>query len=194
MIIGVFLSGALSAQDADADSVRKWFVPSSARVQFAGNIGMLSIGPGWSFLNNRIDVEYSMGYVPKFEAEEAIFIHALKGIYTTPLQINLSKLKIKPVSVGVAISHTLGDQFNKYQRSSQFPPRYYWWVVPYRFAFVYRAEGELNIDSKFLKGIGSYFEVSIWDLSIYNYSANENGSYINFTDLFTFGIGTKIYF
>jgi len=194
MYLLIVLTTNVDAQDLETDSLKKRYIPSNIRLQYAGNIGMFSIGPSWSFFKKRIDFEYSMGFVPKFDAEQTIYITAIKGIYIPKLDFRVRKVIIKPLSVGLTFSYTFGNRFNKYQDTDQYPKGYYWWGTSRRYALLYRADIYAKINEKKIKGLSFYLEASIWDLGFYNYAHSSNYSQLSLWDVTTLGIGTKIYF
>ncbi|MCH8318295.1 MAG: hypothetical protein IIA88_07330 [Bacteroidetes bacterium] len=193
-VLLMLLTTNLNAQDLETDSLKKLYIPSNVRLQYAGNIGMFSFGPSWSFFKNRVDFEYSIGFVPKFNAKQPIYITAIKGIYTPKLDFKIKKVIIKPLSVGLVFSYTFGKRFSKYQDTNKYPKGYYWWNTSYRFGLLYQAEVYTNINHKQIKGLSFYLEVSIWDLDIYSYTGNSNYSHLSLWDITTLGIGTKIFF
>ena len=194
-VLLMLLTANLNAQDLETDSLRKPYVPTNVRLQYGGNIGMLSFGPSWSFLKNRVDLEYSIGFVPKFDAKQPIYITAIKFIYTPPkLDFKILKAIIKPLSVGLAFSYTFGNRFNKYQDHNKYPKGYYWWNTSIRFGLLYQAEVYFKINDKKIKGLSFYLEASFWDLDIYSYSANSNYSHLSLLNITTLGVGTKIFF
>jgi hypothetical protein len=80
----VFLIPALGqAQDSfTGNTTRPWYYPDHAVVQFAGNIGLLSVGPGYSFLRDRVDAEALYGLVPGLEGRTSI--HILTAKFSRP--------------------------------------------------------------------------------------------------------------
>ena len=194
-IIIMSFSANLYSQEPQADTINKWYIPTHVRIQFAGNIGMFSAGPSWTFLKNNIELAYSIGYVPEFAARRDIYITAIKGIYTPKLDININETTtIKPLSVGAVFTYTFGDRYSKYQDTNRYPNGYYWWNISYRIGLLYVAEIYTKINQKHLKGLSVYFEASFWDLYMFSQFDNSNNSYLNLWDTTTFGLGTKVFF
>ena len=50
-ILGLIMVTGLKAQDTTSaepcEKMYKWFVPSHAKLQYAGNVGFISAGPAW---------------------------------------------------------------------------------------------------------------------------------------------------
>ncbi len=164
------------------------FVPKSYEVQYAGNIGMISASPIWE-INKVLTIQLGVGYTPKFEAEKTIWSINTKFFYTPKVSFNIKKINLKPLIIGAGINYTFGNKYNKYYNINQYPSGYYWWGTAIRYGLIYRIETSTN--SKKNK-ISFYFEISAWDLDIYNY-ANRNYQYLKLTEVLTFGIGGRIY-
>lgn len=192
-ILLILVTVVLNAQDVEINSIGKSFAPTNIRLQYAGNIGMFSIGPSWQFFKNRLGIGFSLGYVPKFSSNKPIYIASLKAAYTPNLNFNIKKLIVKPFSFGLVTSYTFGDRFNKYLNHNQYPDGYYWWNTAYRFGLFYEVEVGLKINSNTTNGLALYFEVSIWDLDIYNYTDNSNYNQLSPWSLITLGTGIKWY-
>ena len=197
ILIVIFLNIQLFAQDTLVSTEKKWYVPRILRVQYAGELGMLSVGPTWLFSKDRLELSYSLGYVPKFAGGENIFVTALKFEYTpTPIfDINIGeRIEIRPLSVGIFISHTFGETYNKYRDSKQYPKGYYWWNTVYRIGITYKAELNYSIQSKWIEKIGVYYEVGTLDLYLMSRWDNGNNQVVNLYNTLFMSLGTKIYF
>jgi len=194
IVVLFFINHDLTPQNVPSKKSAKRFLPSHFRVQYAGNIGMISGGPAWSLFQNRLEIATSIGFVPESSFQSAIYITSLKGIYTPGFDIRFKRLIIKPIAIGLAFSHHMGRNYNRYQNTDLFPKNYYWWKVPYRFALLYQSEIYIKINKKYIEGFSFFFEASIWDLNLYSYIVNQNSSYLNIWDITTFGLGSKFYF
>jgi len=188
------LSADLYSQETKADTIHKWYVPTHIRFQFAGNIGMFSVGPSWTLLKKNLELAPSIGYVPELDAGGDIYVTAFKVIYTPKLDVNIKKSIFKPFSVGAVFTYTFGDRYNKYHDTDRYPDGYYWWNTSYRFGFLYQAEIYTKINRKHISGLSIYFEASLWDLYMFSQFPNSNRSYLNLWDTTTFGLGTKVFF
>jgi len=181
----------LHAQVSSSDA-NKWYVPSHVRLQFAGNIGMLSAGPAWSLFRERWVFSHTFGYVPGFSSGKGIFITATKVIFTPRLDLNMGEITFKPLSLGFITSYTFGDSYNKYRDRQTYPSDYYWWDPSLRTGLLYETGIYAKLDRKYLKGLGLFLEITFWDLYLVTKFSNTNKSYLNMRDIATFGIGTKL--
>ena len=197
-IIVVFFSllftVALEAQEVNAKTASR-FALNSVRLQYAGYIGMLSLGSTWTFKEDKISLEYSFGYSPKQDAEKAIYTNAIKLLITPNLDFNIgNKVNIKPLSLGLASSYTFGNRFGKYRDNSKYPNGYYWWSTSVRVGLVYQLEASVALNNKYFKRVGFYLESSIWDLGLFSYYGNSNRSHLHFFDIVILGSGCRLYF
>src|SRR4249920_2771850 len=81
-LILVVANFPLYAQDSHTtDTERKWYYPDHVVVQFAGNIGLLAIGPGYSYLKDRLNSDLLYGFSPNSEPKTSINILTIKTSY-----------------------------------------------------------------------------------------------------------------
>ncbi|MGB0403641.1 MAG: hypothetical protein ACPGEG_06040 [Salibacteraceae bacterium] len=196
LILIITGSTTIYSQDLSDSITSKWYLPKYIKVQYAGNVGFISLGPSWSFYDEKLDVNFLVGYVPKFSNDKAIFSTTLK-INLTPqkLTVNLGEnICLNPFGIGLTLNHTHGKKFNKYGNTNQYEQGYYWWGVPLSSAFNLQSELQLKLKSKHLKRVSFYFEFTYWDVYFYSQLSKENIGVISFWDASTLGFGTKIYF
>lgn len=155
---------------------------------------MISAGPSWSFWKKRIDFEFSLGYVPKLEASKPIYLSAIKVMYTPKLQFDVKKVRVSPVSIGLAATYTFGERFSKYRDSRRFPEGYAWWNTQYRFGLVYQAEAYTSVNFHQIKGVSLYLEASLWDLDLYSYKELSDDLHVSLWNITNLGLGTRVFF
>lgn len=170
--------------------------PVALQWQFAGNIGMHSVGAEWNVVNNVFKFGLALGYVPDSRSIEPLFVGTVQFKYTPNVQIKLrDDLVIKPLNFTLNFSSTYGERFSIYNDNTYYPDNYYWWNVRTRYGLAHDLELLYSFDSKFAKGISFYFNTSTWDVEFYSVFGNDNLELdrIPYKRLFTFGVGTKIY-
>ncbi|MGB1294004.1 MAG: hypothetical protein ACPG6V_00890 [Flavobacteriales bacterium] len=170
--------------------------PKTLQWQYAGNIGMHSVGAEWNVFKNQINFGMALGYVPDSRSIEPLFIGTFQLKYTSNLKINVTdQIKIKPLNFTLQLSTTYGERFKIYNDIDFYPENYYWWDVRTRYGLAHDLEVLYLFESKFAKGISFYLNSSMWDVEFYSIFGNDNLELdrIPYKRLFTLGIGTKIY-
>ncbi|MFA8299258.1 MAG: hypothetical protein ACEPOV_03775 [Hyphomicrobiales bacterium] len=114
------------SEDSKENKFLKAFIPDYVRIQFAGQVGMISVGPGWNFLDKKIKTEVFYGYLPvRYSTAE---VNTL-GIKTSYLPISLKREgffnKISPY-VLASINMTISDGSKTFIKNpNNFPKGYY---------------------------------------------------------------------
>lgn len=166
-------------------------LPDYVKLQYAGGIGFLSAGVGYTFVHQRIDATFFYGYVPKGIAIDDLSSVSLQ--FTAKLvRIRLSEnYQLLPLNFGWFIHHTFGSEY-WIKLPSHYPPEYYWWS-PGRNAGIF-VGGELK--TKWLahktpaSGIAIYARIGTRGL----YLASKVGnSSIPITDIIELGFGIALY-
>ena len=182
-----------AAQDSHTSNTdRKWFYPDHMVVQFAGNIGMLSVGPGYSYLKDKVRTDILYGFVPGFEETTSIHILTAKTSYH-PFNITLfDDYAFQPLRIGTGVSYSVGQQFYT-TLPKKYPDAYYWWasslrLTPFIGASVSRKAGS---DAALVKRVELYTELGTTDLDIVNKIGNKSLSY---WDIINIAFGSKLVF
>jgi hypothetical protein len=193
LLLTLSVGKPLFAQDSHtSDTDRKWYKPDHFVIQFAGNIGLLSVGPGYSYLNDKVHTELMYGYVPGFEANTSIHILTAKNSFH-PWQIDLKKgYLFEPLKIGTGLSYSFGPQF--YTRlPKRYPDKYYWWAPSLRFtpfvgSTISRKVGDENTA---IKRIEFYAEIGTTDLDLVSKFSNKS---LSTWDILNVALGTKLVF
>lgn len=170
--------------------------PVALQWQFAGNIGMHSIGAEWNVYKNALRAGLSLGYVPDSRSIEPLFVGTIQIKYTPDVKIRLTDdVVLKPLNFTLNFSSTYGERFSIYNDNEYYPDDYYWWNVRTRYGLAHDLEVMYSFNSKFAKGISFYLNTSMWDVEFYSVLGNDNLELdrIPYKRLFTLGLGTKIY-
>lgn len=174
------------------DSIKyKRFLPDYVKMQFAGGIGFLSPGVGYSFFKQRFEVSCFYGYVP--ELVSADDLHSVSLQLTAKLfRFNAGKnIEVVPLNIGWFIHHTFGHEY-WIKLPSYYPDEYYWWS-PGRNSGVF-VGGEVK--TRFLgnktPASGTAFYVRVGSRGLYIASKFGNAS-IPLSDIIEFGFGIAVY-
>ncbi len=177
------------------DGTLPWYVPHHVKLQFAGSIGFISPGIGYTFFKDRTEIELFGGYVPKSIGGATIRSMSLK------LNGKIIKLKpwdqitVYPLDLGVVLNYTFGKQYY-FLLPYRYPGGYYFWSSALRIrpAIGGSLEKEL-IRNSFLgiKSIGCYYELST--AGLYLVTLFHNPTYVDiFPDVISLGLGIKLSF
>jgi len=179
---------AVQEQDTTRQEYR--FLPDYMKLQYAGGIGFLSLGAGYTFINQRLDISLFYGYVPK-----GMSIHSLHSI-SIQLTAKFLKYKVKnveilPLNFGWYAHHTFGNEFwvrlpDKYTKG------YYWWS-PGRTAGIFLGgEIKTRLLGQKTPASGTAFYVRLGSRGLYIASKFGNAT-IPLKDIFELGFGIAVY-
>ncbi len=102
--------GNQSNQSAD-EQLRRW-LPDYLQFQVAGNLGLASIGTGYTFQEGRIQIGALYGYLPGFSGGTSVHTLAHKSAFH-PIDISINpNLKLVPVYLGYTANLALGEQYH----------------------------------------------------------------------------------
>lgn len=104
----ILLSNILYSADTILVQKRNWFVPDYYKIQFAGNIGFISIGTGYELFNNRLQSDILFGYVPKSIGNTVIYTITQKNTFSIH-DFKLNKKKEISLIIGFSVSYETGN-------------------------------------------------------------------------------------
>ncbi|MHA6247539.1 hypothetical protein ACXYMU_06355 [Pontibacter sp. CAU 1760] len=179
--------------EVGAQAARKWYAPDAVSLQFAGNLGMFSVAPSYSFAQDKLNAEFFYGYVPKFDAAEALHVLTLKGIYKPFKKVCLKEnLSVTPVRLGLGLSYYFRSQFST-NWSNAYPTNdYYWWTSSLRLTGSLGPALNLALPhSDGFREISFYGDVNTYDLIVT--SAVKDKS-LTAWDIMSFSLGLRASF
>jgi len=97
-------------EEAEEKGKLAWYVPDRAVLQFAGSIGFLSAGTGWSFLQERLDAEILLGWAPQAVAGDDFFTITTRLLFQ-PFLLEAGELRLRPLIVGGFASYTPKEDY-----------------------------------------------------------------------------------
>lgn len=177
-------------EDKDSLQYRK-YMPDYVKLQFAGGIGFLSTGLGYTFFDHRLDISFFYGYVPKWVTADDL--HSISMQSTAKLlRYRLSEtIEILPLNIGWFAHHTFGNEY-WVKLPDHYPKDYYWWS-PGRNAGIFIG-GEIK--TKWLgnktPASGTAIYARIGSRGLYLSSKFGNSS-IPIRDVIELGFGVAIY-
>lgn len=191
LILSLIFSLFLQAQNAE-EVGRTWYEPDHFKLQFAGNIGFLSVGAGYLHGNDHLESDLYLGYLPKSIGGDHIISLSAKITYapwTLPLSHNYSVI---PFSTGPYLSYSFGSQFDTFL-PNEYPNGYYWWASSLRLgAFIGGSIRKSIKSSSRFSGVALYYELGTYDLKFISFF--QNPDYLNITDILSMSLGVKVEF
>lgn len=171
--------------------IRFWnaIIPNLSNLQYAGDIGMISMGMGWDYgKQNQWETFLMFGFTPHHHTPHTYVTMALKEMYT-PWDIKVWRnIHISPLFASFTISTLLDGEF-WIKNPERYPSGYYSFSTKTRFHLGIGQKVKLkNIEHKshWLKHLALYYEVSTCDLYLINKIRNRS---VPFSDIITLAIG-----
>jgi len=191
-LIFVFTQGFTFAQeDLSLESTKqenKWYTPDYLKMQFAGNIGFVSFGTGYSWWKEKAQSDIIYGYVPEYRGNARIHTFTQKNSFRL---INFNKPAYEfSMFTGFSVSFEPGQ--NSYVKiPNKYPDGYYSPNCIYACLFV-GSKLTFDIGEKYyFDFIETYFEINtLADYVFYNLIAGEDRS----SKIFSFALGLNFFF
>ncbi|WP_233877608.1 hypothetical protein [Dyadobacter sp. CY323] len=168
---------------------KKWYLPDHMKLQFAGGIGFLSGGPGYSSRNKTLETDILFGFLPQKFGGDALVTITGKTTYS-PWRIPVkTDYYVAPFSLGFYLSYTFGPQFDT-KWPAYYPEGYYWWATTFRpGAYVGGKVGKNFIRKSRARGAEFYYELGTYDLLLVSYV--QNRAFLNLSDIVNLSFGVK---
>lgn len=154
-------------------------MPNNVKLQYAGNIGMISTGIGYVSPNKRWMGDLMYGLVPSSYAEDPIHSLTLKGKYVSLNRDYMQSLKVNWLQLGLWFNYSFGDQYFL-GLPHYYDPGYYYFPTALNIGLT------LGSEVRYQKW-GLYYEVGTTEKRMINYVKN-SGS-INFSEIWNIGFG-----
>ncbi len=196
LIFAIAISLAAAMVHAqEAPHVTK-LLPRLVTAQYGGNIGVISIGPGWEYgRHDCMQTHVLLGYLPKEVMFDNYFCLTIRQNYTPWRLATSPDVKIAPAVFGFAANTLFSGEF-WYREPDE---NYYNVSTKLRFhlsmggRFDYHFPNPASSVSGKLRHrrLSLYYEVSTYDLALLSYV---RGSSIHFHDIFCLAIGLQYRF
>ncbi len=176
-------------------------IPTHFVIQNAGNMGVISLGVGWSYGKNRKwETDLLFGYIPRHDSSRGKLTTTLKGNYI-PWRIDLNPSnpasgthwKIEPFTVSLYLNTVYGHEFWKSQ-PGRYPDKYYEFLsTKFRLNVAFGQRITLKIPEnkrKLHNRISLFYEVGTCDLYIRSLFQGQD---VSFGDILGLSIGLKFF-
>lgn len=166
-------------------------LPEYGKVQYAGNMGFISIGGGWDYgVKKHWETDLLIGFLPHYSTSKNKITFTLKQNYI-PWHVNINrKFMVEPIITGIYLNSIWGRDF-WVSEPEKYPNSYYAFSSKIRVNVFagQRVTYNFNKEREFVKSISFFYEVSTNDL--YLISA-VNNSYLTPEDYLTLSFGFKL--
>lgn len=185
----LFLINSFS-QESTVLKKKSWYVPDYAKVQFAGNIGLVSVGVGYRLFNKVLYSELLYGYVPESVSKsDKIQLITIKNTFPILTKEIGSNLTISPIAGFTASLDIRTNSFTKLP--NKFLNKYYI-SNPVHFTLFTGASVHTDfINSKIFKGADFYFEVGTVETYLWYAIRSKE---VSLNDVFSTAIGMNFCF
>ena len=171
--------------------VHQWnrLMPKQVKLQFAGSMGMLSLGTGWYYgRNSQWETDLFIGFIPRIDDVKGHITMTLKQTYS-PFRLKLNDaISYEPLTGGAYINKIFGTYFWS-RLPEKYPRNYYFWATNTRFnvfvgqAFTFKAGNPSNRSNW-----SFYYEVNTNDLYLISAIGNR---VIKLDDIVSLSIGLR---
>ncbi len=194
--VSAYPADTLTGYDLRVHKYRKhWakLIPSQSVVQYAGNMGLLSVGMGWDYgRRGQWETQLLVGYLPKHRSERAKMTFTLKQNFI-PWSVYMGKgWALEPLSCGIYFNTIFGQQFWD-NEPARYPDDYYPFLsTKVRLNVFVGQRVQFTIPSnqrKRLKSITAFYEVSACDLHI---RSMVQDSHVGLRDILSLSLGLKL--
>ncbi len=174
---------------------RRWhnLIPTHTAIQYAGSIGIVSMGLGWDYgKRNQWETTVMLGYLPKYHSDKSKITFTLKQNYTPwSLPLKRKRLTVEPLTCGLFFNTIFSEEF-WVEEPDRYPKGYYGFSTRVRtHLFVgQRLTHHFKGNDKRHKSITAYYELNTCDL--YLVSLFTNPDYLKLKDILYLGFGIKI--
>ena len=205
--VGIGISFSQTLDSLDGDKVHKisyyenrihkyregWgnVIPTYFKAQFAGGMGVLSLGFGWDYgHHDQWETDLMFGYLPKFNTRKNKVTMTLKQNFI-PWQKKIGKeYSYNPFICGLYLNTVFSDQF-WVKEPDRYPKGYYGFSSKIRFHAFIGQRFTYNIrENKFKhwKDISFFYEISTCDLYVVSAFTNKD---IRLKDILSLSLGVK---
>nr|WP_316928485.1 hypothetical protein [Bacteroides pyogenes] len=172
---------------------RKWqqLIPTHSKVQFAGNMGLLSYGMGWDYgKRSQWETDLLLGFIPKHSSKRAKLTMTLKQNYM-PWSVGLGeRFSVEPLACGLYMNTVFGHEF-WVREPERYPKGYYGFSSKIRFHIFVGQRLTYDIDPQWrfmAKSVTFFYEISTCDLYLVSAATN---SYLRPRDYLSLSFGLK---
>lgn len=169
-------------------------IPTYSKIQFAGAMGLISVGTGWDYgKNKQWETDLFFGIVPKYSTEQNKVTMTVRQNFI-PWTVPLSRsFFLKLFSTGLYINTVFGEDFWR-AAPSKYPNKYYQFSTKMRLNIFVGQGLEYRFDSNrdvFCKSLTFFYQIHTNELYLMSSIPNK---YLKPTDIIGLSLGLKVQF
>ncbi len=188
MFIALLLFSYAFAQDTTLQKKRAWYYPDYVKTQYAGNIGLFSVGFGYQFLNNHLYSEILYGYVPE-SISKAEKIHTITIKNTFPVYTKkINEINLSAITGFTASFETGNNSFLKLP--DKYTKGYYITNAIHFTLFIGAKIHKSFINPKTIKAVDLYFESGTLETYLWFAITSKE---VKINEIFSSAIGINLY-
>ncbi len=176
--------------------MERWqkLIPDHYKAQFAGSIGVFSVGTGWTYgKKEQWETDIMIGFLPKFESKRGKAVLTLKESYVPwRLRIRQSTWVVQPLSCSLYFSSILSSQFWR-REPDRYPNGYYGFSTRIRanLSLGQRIMYDIPDDSRWLvRDVALYYELGACDTDFCTFFGDRS---IRLKDILSLSVGIKLH-
>lgn len=167
-------------------------IPTHTKLQFAGNMGLLSLGTGWDYgRHNQWETDIFFGILPKYQSDKTKITMTLKQNYM-PWSIGLGKqFYVEPLACGMYLNTVFGEDFWT-NEPDRYPKGYYGFSSRVRIHIYMGQRLTYDIPQRWRLGaraVTFFYEISTCDLYVVSAFTNK---YLKPKDYLSLSFGLKL--
>lgn len=167
-------------------------IPTHNILQFAGNMGLVSLGFGWDYgCRGQWETAVLLGYIPRNDGEKSYATFTLKETFI-PWSISLGeRVAFEPLSAGLYLNSILSRDF-WVREPDKYPYGYYGFSTKMRLNLFVGEGITLYTPShkeSAIRSVTLFYEFGATDLYVISSATNK---YLGFWDLFGLSFGIKV--
>ncbi len=167
---------------------KKWYCPQLATTQFAGNIGLFSLGLGTQFFHGKLQTSLLYGYVPKSFGEVEIHTISIKNAFILDHRSGFD------VDVSSYIGHTFSFETgnNSFVELPNKYPKGYYSSNAFHFTFFIGGKVHKDLNSTLIiHGIDLFTEIGSVDTYLWYWL---NSKEVHLPEIVSMAVGLNLYF
>ena len=166
--------------------------PDHLNLQYAGGMGFISIGAGYSAKNQKLEGDLYYGYLPK--SVGGIRIHSISGKVTwIPIHsVSIKNYQVEPLMTGIIVNYSFGKQYFSFDPPN-YPYRYYSFPTAIHSALFLGSRIGFNFPANtVVRRLSLYYEILSYDREIISFVSNTKS--LQAGDVITLSLGVRIRF